>query len=77
MNTRSIGEEFWIPTDVEDVKEMEKGLIIDPKDPIVYRASGVEIIIELCLQLGCPVGGVKIGKVAFPACTTPRILEQE
>ena len=77
MDASSIREEFWIPIDIKHIKKVQKGLVVDPKHAIVYIASTVQIVMELCLHLWGPIFGIKIRKVAFPASTAPWIFEKQ
>ena len=51
---------FWVPAQVEHIKEFDQRIIIDPKNAIVHMTGQLGIVVENSLQFFSPIFDVKL-----------------
>ena len=77
MQTSGEPKQIRIPVDVNDIKELQDGFVVDPEDAVVDHLCVIWVKVQGSFHLGCPVLDVTIREVSFPAHVRPRVLQQQ
>jgi len=70
-------EHIRIPADIENIKELDERVVVDPEDSVIDVTRHFRVVVKRCLQLLRPVLYVVLGEVAFPSQMRPGVLELE
>ncbi len=77
MKQTRILEQIRIPADIENVKELDERVVVDPEDSVIDVTGHFRVVVKRCLQLLRPVLYVVLGEVSLPSQVRPGVFELE
>lgn len=75
MNAEGIIEQARIPIHIENIKETQYTLIVNPKHAVIKHSSTVWVEIQGLFQVRGPMKAIKLRVVTAPSNIRPGVLE--